>query len=442
MNNKLLWALWILLTILASGLFANKLFGEGSKETFLIGEATHGHYQIELACDTCHSEPFGGGEILQDACTNCHAEELEIAHDSHPKSKFTDPRNADRIEILDARLCVTCHSEHQLEQTRAMGVTLPNDYCFHCHEDIEDDRPSHKDLAFESCASAGCHNYHDNRALYEDFLVENAHQPWLSVSDPHALALPNIADLIEQEPALNLQSSKYSDAIQKFPDASSEWHKSSHALAGVDCGDCHKNPDINDGEWIEKPGVAVCQNCHAEQAESYTQGKHGMRLSEKLSPTLSPLKVSDARLPMSNKADEAIHNCNSCHGAHSFDTAQAEVSACLNCHTDEHSLAYESSPHALNKAPWDEQPMVSCSDCHMPKVEIKKNGEDAVFTQHNQNDNLRPNEKMIRPVCLQCHSLEFAINALADPLLIKNNFTGQPSKHIESIDWALKRAAE
>jgi hypothetical protein len=48
---------------------------------------------------------------------------------------------------------------------------------------------------------------------------------------------------------------------------------------------------------------------------------------------------------------------------------------------------------------------------------------------------------MIRPVCMDCLSLEFAIDALADPELIKRNFLGKPDRHVESIDWALRRVA-
>jgi hypothetical protein len=72
----------------------------------------------------------------------------------------------------------------------------------------------------------------------------------------------------------------------------------------------------------------------------------------------------------------------------------------------------------------------------LPRIE---KGKDEIFVNHNQNDVLRPNEKMIRPVCLQCHSLDFSIDALADKALIENNFSGKPSVHIPSIDWALKR---
>ena len=41
-------------------------------------------------------------------------------------------------------------------------------------------RPSHAGLGFAGCALAGCHNYHDNRALYEDFLVAHAGRPWVT----------------------------------------------------------------------------------------------------------------------------------------------------------------------------------------------------------------------------------------------------------------------
>jgi mono/diheme cytochrome c family protein len=46
---------------------------------------------------------------------------------------------------------------------------------------------------------------------------------------------------------------------------------------------------------------------------------------------------------------------------------------------------------------------------------------------------------MIRAACMSCHGLGFAIDALADPALVTNNFSGQPNRHIESIDWALNR---
>jgi hypothetical protein len=81
------------------------------------------------------------------------------------------------VAVVDARRCVACHREHRPRLTRAMGVTIADDHCFYCHADIADERPSHRGFAAEGCASAGCHNYHDNRALYEDFLVKHLDEP-------------------------------------------------------------------------------------------------------------------------------------------------------------------------------------------------------------------------------------------------------------------------
>jgi len=62
--------------------------------------------------------------------------------------------------------------------------------------------------------------------------------------------------------------------------------------------------------------------------------------------------------------------------------------------------------------------------------------------QHNQNLNLRPNEKMLRNVCLDCHTLSFSLDALADRDLIKNNFASKPARHVASIEMAQQRALE
>ena len=111
-----------------------------------------------------------------------------------PKGLDWDPRNAERVAILDGRYCVTCHAEHRPERTGTMGLSLPGDYCYHCHEDVASERPTHVGLAFDSCASSGCHNFHDNRALYEDFLVQHGSQPWL-------LSAPFVPQPVQTPPA-------------------------------------------------------------------------------------------------------------------------------------------------------------------------------------------------------------------------------------------------
>ena len=153
------------------------------------------------------------------------------------------------------------------------------------------------------------------------------------------------------------------------------------------------------------------------------------------------MTVAEARLPMRRDAAHRSLDCGTCHSPHAVDARHAAANGCAACHDDAHSRAYFDSPHhALWRAELagDAPPGtgVSCATCHMAKVE--RRGE--VFTSHNQSETLRPNEKMIRPVCLDCHGIAFAIDALADSALVARNFQGKPSVHVESVDWALRRA--
>ena len=109
----------------------------------------------------------------------------------------------------------------------------------------------------------------------------------------------------------------------------------------------------------------------------------------------------------------------------------------MGCHNDEHMNNYtNSSHHELGKdglsGKAEPGTDVSSATCHMPRIE--EGGE--VHVQHNQNYNLRPNEKMIRSVCMSCHGLEFSLNALADSLLIERCLDGQPSVEIDSAQLA------
>lgn len=441
--KRIFWGIWLVITVVIAGYFTYMMFYGEDKSQLLIGETTYGHHQIEMACGTCHTSAFSNEDVIQNACTQCHAEELDTANDSHPKSKFTDPRNADLLSIIDARYCVSCHTEHHKDKTQDMGVTLPTDYCFHCHEDVGKERDSHKDLPFDSCANSGCHNYHDNRALYEGFLERHANEPILKIIAqlPEKTAEknyhdknPNTRALTTEEIATSPHANKANETIMH------EWLSSSHSRNGITCANCHtpKKDDV----WIDKPDHTACQSCHERQVSGFLEGKHGMRLANTLSQPLQAITPKEGKLAFKEESLAIEHSCSSCHTSHEFNTKTAAVEACLGCHNDEHSLAYKDSPHFLS---WEkelsgETPKntgVSCASCHMHRETINKAGD--TFVVHNQNLTLRPNEKMIRPVCMNCHGVGFSIDALADEILIKNNFTGQPSQHVESIDWVEKR---
>ncbi len=433
------WIAAIAVTLALTGYFTWRLLGE-DRLVFTPGAMTHGHYQIELKCDACHT-PFAG--VKQQACIDCHGARLAASDDSHPKKKFEDPRNADQLEVLNAVECVTCHLEHRPQQTRAMGVTLPDDFCVHCHQEVGDDRPSHKNLAFDSCASAGCHNYHDNTALYEDFLAKHTNEP-KTLPRP-AVPQRNLAALMRASGAVSGRAlgPADQDAPAEHADtrALHDWAATSHARAGVNCRDCHQPKGA--AAWIERPTHEACTGCHKEEVNGFLDGKHGMRLRQKL-PPMSPAL---ARRSMQPDAHDRTLGCTSCHGAHAFNTRAAAADACLGCHADEHSRAYEgSSHHRLWQAERDGTVPagrgVSCATCHMPRATHKHGEVSGVRVEHNQNWNLRPNEKMAKGVCLNCHGLGFTLDALADPALIANNFSGQPARHVESVDWAAKRVPQ
>lgn len=433
--------LWLLLVSVTCGTAAYCLhrFRSDDRGMFLPGTTSHGHYQIELACNACHT-PFEG--VKQDACLECHAEELKSANDSHPRSKFVDPRNVHHVERIEARQCVTCHKEHVPEITRPMAVTVPPDVCSHCHADIGRERPSHREFAFTTCSTAGCHNYHDNTPLYEDFLLKHRGEP--AVKAPAAVARRNMAELLAPKGVRALTAGDQ-DAPPGVPADGAilnEWSATAHARAGVNCRACHEVRERPTAEprWMNRPGPQACVECHGDEVKGFLAGHHGMRLAQ----GLSPMKPGMARLPMKAEARDRELNCASCHGAHGFNTRRAAVEGCLACHDDAHSRAYVDSPHhALWRAEvggrGEPGTGVSCATCHLPRGIHRRAGQDRVIVQHNQNDNLRPVSKMIRSACIDCHGLAFAIDALADRELGRANYRGKPSHHVESVDMADRR---
>ena len=442
------WIIWIASSLALVGLFGFILFSADDKTVFMPGPLSPGHHQLAGACESCHTEGMGGGKVLHDACINCHGDDRKKPFDSHPISKFTDPRNADRLEKINATECVSCHVEHKSEITLKDGLTQPLDVCFHCHADIGDERPSHKEMEFTSCKNSGCHNFHNNRALYTDFLVKHMDAP--DITDNPRVPEKEFSSVLEEiveyprdtYPIMELDAGAI-DApavITVDEDIKRDWLETSHARAGVNCSACHQPLDDNGVKtaWIDKPGLEGCSSCHASEVDRFKLGKHGMRLAA----GLAPMTAGEALLPMKKSAKHESLTCASCHGAHRFDVNHAAVEGCLGCHADEHSLAYKDSPH---HALWQAELTgtgkpgsgVSCATCHMPRIDFDVNDWlSRKLVDHNQSANFSPNSKMIRSACQHCHGLGFSIDALADEKLIRSNFSGQPLIHIQSIDLA------
>lgn len=463
-NGRLL-ALWGVSAMALTAWLAARFQGT-DRSVFLPGATTAGHHQIELACNACHAEAFAGPEPMQAACVGCHGDALTEARDSHPQTKFTDPRNADRAAKLDARYCVTCHVEHRPEMTTEMGLTVPADFCVLCHEDVGSERATHVGLEFTTCASSGCHNFHDNRALYEDFLLKHLDEPvLLSERTLEQRNFASILAFVERYPralypprALTAAEHDAPAGVEVPASVLDDWATTAHAASGVNCSACHTDALLRGAgteerapadadAWQARPDAAVCAGCHAEESATFLEGKHGMRRNAaKLGVALPPLTPALARLAVRPEAAHTEVGCTSCHGAHRFDTAFAAVEGCLGCHADEHSLAYVSSPHGeswarARRGDGVAEEAVTCATCHMPRVSKSYDfgAYVHVLVQHNQSDTLRPNDKMLRPVCLECHGLGFSLNALADVELIRNNFAGEPRVHVQSLELAEER---
>ena len=448
------WIAWVLLSLILGTWLAMTMLNDNTdKAIFMPGDLSPGHHQLIDACDACHTDSFGGGEVLQQACVDCHGKDRVKPFDSHPARKFKDPRNAELLESINALQCISCHSEHKPEITAKDGLTQPVDVCFHCHQDIAEDRPSHQGMGFETCKDAGCHNFHNNRALYTDFLIKHLNEtPLLDEMNLPAKEFAVLLDEIVEYPRekypverLDENDIDASDRLTVDTDIKMQWLETAHARSGVNCSACHITQQVDDepAQWDDHPDHTVCESCHGVEVSRFMEGRHGMRLQQGLSPMTPAMSL----LPMKQDSGHLELGCVSCHGAHSFDIQQAAVEACLGCHEDKHSISYKDSSHyqLWQKETSEESAQntgVSCASCHMPRVNYDvSEWMSRIVVDHNQSANLSPNSKMIRSSCLHCHGLEYTLDALADASLIESNFNGKPQVHVTSMDLARKESA-
>jgi formate-dependent nitrite reductase cytochrome c552 subunit len=303
-------------------------------------------------------------------------------------------------------------------------------------------------MGFDTCKDAGCHNFHNNRALYTDFLIKHLDQaPMLAEQKLPAREYAAVLEEILEYPRENYPLKRLdehdidaTDRLATNPDIKTEWLETAHARSGVNCSACHQHAQTDDttAEWDDHPDHRVCESCHSVEVSRFFAGKHGMRLKQ----GLSPMTPDQALLPMKADAAHVELSCTTCHGSHRFDVQQAAVEACLGCHHDGHSLAYKASPHYRL---WQNELSglaesgsgVSCASCHMPRVNRDvSEWMSRIVVDHNQSANLSPNSKMVRSSCQHCHGLEFTLNALADDALIESNFDGMPGEHAQSMKLA------
>ena len=226
---------------------------------------------------------------------------------------------------------------------------------------------------------------------------------------------------------------------QELNDIKGLWQTSAHALNDVNCASCHQNDETK--EFVAVPNHETCQSCHEQAVDTFLLSKHGVRLLE----GKKALTPAMARLPMKHDALQQQMNCNACHNVHSANTVEASVDACLTCHDDSHSLNYQNSKHAglfadSRSLPRPGAGAVSCSTCHLPRELHGSGDSEVVKVNHNNTYNLKPQDRMVGDVCMNCHGLEWSYNSIFDPELVEANFARPPTIEMES--FALMEAAE
>lgn len=227
---------------------------------------------------------------------------------------------------------------------------------------------------------------------------------------------------------------------QEVQDVIELWQPSAHALNDVNCASCHQNNESN--EFVANPDYESCRSCHEQSVDTFLLGKHGIRLLE----GESALTPKIAQIPMKQAAFDQQMNCNACHNVHAVNTMQAAVDSCLSCHNDTHSLNYENSKHA--KAVFASQPLprpgsatVTCATCHLPRVAHKSSdGIQTAKVNHNNTYTLKPRNRMVGEVCMNCHGVEYSFNSIFDDDLVEANFDRPPTLQHQTFD--LMRAAE
>lgn len=230
---------------------------------------------------------------------------------------------------------------------------------------------------------------------------------------------------------------------QELDEITQQWQTSAHALNDINCASCHQNEETK--AFVESPNHESCQSCHEGAVETFLLGKHGIRTLE----GESPLTPAIAHIPMKQDALDKQMNCNACHNVHSVNTMQASVDSCLSCHNDNHSLNYENSKHAQgilssgvlsSSLPRPGEEQVTCATCHLPRAEKKGGSATVVSVNHNNTYTLKPRNRMVGEVCMNCHGVEYSYNSIFDDELVEANFDRPPTLEHESFE--LMRASE
>jgi hypothetical protein len=269
---------------------------------------------------------------------------------------------------------------------------------------------------------------------------------FIFISSVYILCLNN-ASAVEKE-------SCYSCHNRETPVIVGLWTSSAHAIAQVDCVECHGeeyNADhTSDHKRIEVK-ARVCARCHDKAARGHFAGKHGIGFragqactrNEKRTDeiakgckdchekgSLTPRQDAECSRFLTQSPEmqrqgclmcHKIENrCDACHSAHSTDLSIVKNPAiCKTCHMGPDHPQYEmweSSKHGILYKQKGKKYSPDCTTCHMPggthnvSVGITMG---LAGQKYPEEIRKKEREKMLG-ICSGCHSKSFAEQNLSD----------------------------
>jgi len=241
---------------------------------------------------------------------------------------------------------------------------------------------------------------------------------------------------------------------QETPSIVSAWTSSAHAMAQVNCVECHGEEYNSDHSTQHERIVVeahVCARCHDKAARGHFAGKHGISFRAGRACTRSQMKTEEnaegckdchekgaiasrqevecsrflAQSPEMQRRGRLMchmveNRCDACHSSHSTDLSIARnPDICGTCHMGPDHPQYEmweSSKHGILFKQKGLKYAPACTTCHMP--EGTHNVSEGITMglagqAYPQDVREKERDKMLE-VCSKCHSKTFAAQNLSD----------------------------
>lgn len=221
----------------------------------------------------------------------------------------------------------------------------------------------------------------------------------------YAVAFAIIVVLIGSIPAETATSEQITDTCiechtKVTPGMVSDYKLSAHAENDVSCADCHGDNHLNEQDFKKAslPDEQVCGDCHEEQLDQFSHGKHNFgwaSLNAIPATHLAPDELIEAgrgcggchNMGIKTESEKKdlldkgyryqTNSCDECHTRHTFSKKEAQnPRACQQCHMGYDHPQFEMWSSSKHGARWfakqngdlpETAQAPTCQTCHLPE---------------------------------------------------------------------------